>query len=110
MLKALFLLLLGASLTTACRQIPPASDVSAQALLLAAAAVSTTTEARAAVGRYLHGQPNAALFMLDSARAIDNDATWQVLVPRTDWARRLPNRARFEVEKATGTVRPAPVK
>jgi hypothetical protein len=40
----------------------------------------------------------------------DNVATWQVLVPRTVWAQRMPNRARFEVDKATGAVQTAPVK
>jgi hypothetical protein len=62
------------------------------------------------VGRYLQSQPNAALYVLDSARVNDNETSWQVLVPRTDWAQRMPNRARFEVEKATGVVRTAPVK
>jgi hypothetical protein len=40
----------------------------------------------------------------------DNEATWQVLVPRTDWAKRMPNRARFEVDKQTGQVSSQPVK
>jgi hypothetical protein len=62
------------------------------------------------VGRYLQSQPNAALYVLDSARVNDNEATWQVLVPRTDWAQRMPNCARFEVEKTTGTVRTGPAK
>jgi hypothetical protein len=46
----------------------------------------------------------------DSARVNDNEATWQVLVPRTDWANRMPNRARFEVDKQTGQVSSQPVK
>jgi hypothetical protein len=50
------------------------------------------------------------LYVLDSARVNDNDASWQVLVPRTDWAQRMPNRARFEVNKTTGEVQTAPVK
>ena len=62
------------------------------------------------VARYLGSQPNADRFVLDSARVNDNGASWQVLVPRTDWAGRMPNRARFEVDKATGAVSPGPVK
>jgi hypothetical protein len=62
------------------------------------------------VGRYLQGQPNAALYVLDSASVVDVDTHWQVLVPRTDWAKRMPNKAAFEVDKPTGTVRGLPVK
>jgi hypothetical protein len=62
------------------------------------------------VARHIQTLPNAALFVPDSARVNDNDATWQVLVPRTDWAGRMPNRARFEVNKQTGEVSSAPVK
>ncbi len=70
----------------------------------------TAEAARAAVGRYLQGQPNAALYVLDSASVVDADTHWQVLVPRTDWAKRMPNKAAFEVEKTTGAVRIRPVK
>lgn len=105
-----FLTLVAACLIGSCRQAPPTSAVSAQTASPARAAATTAAEARAAVGHYLHGQPNAGLYVLDSARANDNDTTWQVLVPRTDWAGRLPSRARFEVEKATGAVHPAPVR
>ena len=70
----------------------------------------TAAAARAAVGEYLRTQPNAALYVLDSARVNDNDGSWQVLVPRTDWAGRMPNRARFEVDKQTGQVSSQPVK
>jgi hypothetical protein len=70
----------------------------------------TEAAARAAVARHIQTLPNAALFVSDSARVNDNDATWQVLVPRTDWAGRMPNRARFEVDKQTGQVSSAPVK
>ena len=70
----------------------------------------TADAARAAVTRYLQGQPQAALYVPDSASIVDVDAHWQVLVPRTDWARRMPNKAAFEVDKATGSVRPLPVK
>jgi hypothetical protein len=71
---------------------------------------ATPEAARAAVARYLKGQPNAALYVPDSASVIDVDAHWQVLVPRTDWARRMPNKAAFEVDKATGEVVTRPVK
>ena len=64
----------------------------------------TPEAARTAVARYLRGQPNAALYVLDSASVLNADAHWQVLVPRTDWARRMPNKAAFEVDKATGKV------
>jgi hypothetical protein len=76
----------------------------------AAAGAPTEAAARAAVARHIQTLPNAALFVPDSARVNDNDATWQVLVPRTDWANRMPNRARFEVDKQTGQVSSAPVK
>ena len=79
---------------------------------MAAPATGAPTEAaaRAAVARHIQGLPNAALYVPDSARVNDNEATWQVLVPRTDWAGRMPNRARFEVDKQTGQVSSAPVK
>ncbi len=64
----------------------------------------TTEDARAAVRRYLRAQPDSALYVLGSAAILDADASWQVLVPRTDWANRMPNRAAFDVSKATGTV------
>jgi hypothetical protein len=75
-------------------------------------ATPATTEAaaRAAVARYIQAQPNAALYVPDSARVVDVDTHWQVLVPRTDWAQRMPNRARFEVDKQTGQVSTQPVK
>ena len=78
----------------------------------ASSATPATTEAaaRAAVARYIQAQPNAALYVPDSARVMDVDTHWQVLVPRTDWAQRMPNRARFEVDKQTGQVSTQPVK
>ncbi|TGE08239.1 hypothetical protein [Hymenobacter fodinae] len=66
--------------------------------------------ARAAVAAYVKSQPNAALYQLDSARVMDVDTNWQVLVPRTDWAGRMPNAAAFEVDKKTGTVTTLKVK
>lgn len=70
----------------------------------------TEAAARAAVARHIQALPNAALYVPDSARVNDNNASWQVLVPRTDWAGRMPNRARFEVDKQTGQVSSQPVK
>ena len=66
--------------------------------------------ARAAVARYIQALPNANVYVPDSARVNDNEASWQVLVPRTDWAGRMPSRARFEVNKQTGQVSSQPVK
>ncbi|MBC6990115.1 hypothetical protein [Hymenobacter sp. BT491] len=92
-----------------CQQTPSAADQSAQSTPPSApAAVSagapTEAEARAAVARYLQKEPNVALFQLDSARVVDVDTHWQVLVPRTDWAKRMPNAAAFDVDKQTGNV------
>lgn len=70
----------------------------------------TEAAARAAVARYILALPNAARYVPDSARVNDNNRSWQVLVPRTDWAGRMPNRARFEVDKQTGQVSSQPVK
>jgi hypothetical protein len=91
---------------------PPLGDTPGMPPPAAAPAPGAPTEAaaRAAVARHIQTLPNAALFVPDSARVNDNDATWQVLVPRTDWAGRMPNRARFEVNKQTGEVSSAPVK
>ncbi|MDF7814756.1 hypothetical protein [Hymenobacter sp. YC55] len=71
-----------------------------------AAPTSATTEvaARAAVAQHLQQQPNSALYQFDSARVTDVDTHWQVMVPRTDWAKRMPNAAAFEVDKQTGKV------
>jgi hypothetical protein len=116
MLKPLAFLLFGAACTLAsCQQTPPATSTPAAAETPAAAAPAepkllNETDARAAVGKYIQAQPNAALFVVDSARVNDNDATWQVLVPRTDWAKRMPNAARFEVNKTTGEVNTGTVK
>jgi hypothetical protein len=78
-----------------------------------AATVQTSNsevDALSAVRRYVQAQPNASLFVLDSASVIDAGPQWQVLVPRTDWANRMPNRAAFEVDEATGQVSSRPVK
>ncbi|GAB3298154.1 hypothetical protein ACFQT0_18980 [Hymenobacter humi] len=110
MLHRLASLLCAALLLASCQQTRSAADASGQTTSPPPAAALTAADARTAVGRYLQSQPNADLYVLDSARVNDNDASWQVLVPRTDWAQRMPNRARFEVDKATGTVSSAPVK
>ena len=97
-------------LLASCQQTPSTADAPGQTTALPPAAALTQADARTAVGRYLQSQPNAALYVRDSARVNDNDTSWQVLVPRTDWAQRMPNRARFEVNKTTGAVHSAPVK
>ncbi|MDO7845869.1 hypothetical protein Q5H92_05835 [Hymenobacter sp. M29] len=74
------------------------------------AAMKTEAEARALTAAHVKTLPNAALYVVDSARVNDNGPTWQVLVPRRDWARRMPNSARFEVNKATGEVSTGAVK
>jgi hypothetical protein len=66
--------------------------------------------ARAAVAAYIKTQSNAALYQSDSARVVDVDTKWQVLVPRTDWVGRMPNAAAFEVDKQTGAVSTLKVK
>jgi len=106
-LPLLGLLLVGA---TSCQQSAPHSQEAQQGAITATALPTTAEAAREAVRRYLSTQPNASLFVPDSARVNDNGSSWQVLVPRTDWAQRMPNRARFEVDKATGTVSTASVK
>jgi hypothetical protein len=88
----------------------PATPDVASAAPAPSSAITTEAAARAAVARHIQTLPNAALFVADSARVNDNDASWQVLVPRTDWAGRMPNRARFEVDKQTGQVSSQPVK
>jgi hypothetical protein len=116
MLKPLSYLLFGAACTLAsCQQTPPNTDAPTSvetptATAPAAPQQLSEADARAAVGKYLQTQPNAALFVIDSARVNDNQATWQVLVPRTDWAKRMPNAARFEVDKTTGAVSTGMVK
>ena len=114
MKNAFFVLLGAAALAVGCRHTPVASGVAAAGPAAAPApalsAAPTEAGARAAVGRYLQGQPNAPLYVTDSARATDLGAYWQVLVPRRDWAQRQPNRAAFEVDKQTGAVKDLLVK
>jgi len=89
---------------------PATPEAAATTPAVPAAGAPTTEAARAAVGRYLQAQPNAALYVLDSASVVEVDTRWQVLVPRTDWARQMPNKAAFEVEKSTGAVSTLPVR
>jgi len=76
----------------------------------AAAMISTEADARTAVRDYVQELPNRALYQVDSASVVDADAQFQVLVPRTDWAGRMPNKAAFNVDKQTGVVTVQPVK
>lgn len=72
--------------------------------------VATAAQAKAAVARYVATLPNQQLYVTDSARVVEAGASYQVQVPRTDWAGRMPSRAAFEVDKATGSVSPRLVK
>ncbi|UOQ74293.1 hypothetical protein [Hymenobacter cellulosilyticus] len=118
MKKALPFLLLGAAgLLGSCQQkpaadsaTPPASEAIAPPAPATGTAVSTEAEARAAIGRHVQSLPNAKLFVVDSATAVEVDDHWQVMVPRTDWAKRMPNKAAFEVNKSTGAVKTLMVK
>lgn len=103
---------LGAALLLAGCQPGPPADTAAQAPVEVTppAAPKTAAQARTLTAAYIQALPAAALYVPDSARVNDNGATWQVLVPRRDWARRMPNRARFEVDKATGEVSAGAVK
>ncbi|QNH61930.1 membrane lipoprotein lipid attachment site-containing protein [Hymenobacter sediminicola] len=115
-MKRTFLVALaGLAMLSGCQQTPSAESTQTPSAQQAqeqtsATGAPTATAARAAVGQYLQGQPNAALYVLDSASVVEVDDRWQVLVPRTDWAGRMPNRAAFEVDKSTGTVSTLAVK
>ena len=88
-----------------CQQTQPAaSGPVGEGAATAPAGASTEAAARSAIAAYVQQQPNAALFQLDSARFMDLDTRWQVMIPRTDWAKRMPNAAAFEVDKQTGRV------
>ncbi|WP_345109991.1 hypothetical protein [Hymenobacter algoricola] len=111
MKKASSCFLLAAGLLLgSCQTTPPAADQSAAGAPTvsetpaAVSAAPSADQARAAVASYVRSLPNAALYQLDSARVREAGPQWQVLVPRTDWARRLPNKAAFNVDKQTGAV------
>lgn len=118
MIKPIFTLLSLAATLASCQQSPSTNRAGTPAAATAAssaaptptAGAQTAPQARAAVARYIQTLPQAARYVPDSARAAEVDAHWQVLVPRTDWAGRMPNRAAFEVDKATGAVTTHPVK
>ena len=100
-------------LLASCQQAKPVTTATPAADATAAndsAATVTQEAARTAVARYVQGQPNASLYVVDSASVMEAGTQWQVLVPRTDWAGRMPNRAAFEVDKRTGAVSTLPVK
>jgi hypothetical protein len=105
-------LTLGTALMLASCQPSAPTETAAQAPAEAPqpAAPKTEAEARTLTAAYVQALPNAALYVVDSARVNDNGATWQVLVPRRDWAKRMPNSARFEVDKTTGDVQTGTVK
>lgn len=100
-----------ATTPTGASPLDPPAEATPSAISMPTGTPAPTAEAaRAAVARYLQGQPNAARYVPDSASIVDADAHWQVLVPRTDWVGRMPNKAAFEVDKATGQVVTRPVK
>ncbi|QJX47894.1 hypothetical protein HMJ29_13455 [Hymenobacter taeanensis] len=102
MIKLCLVLLLGLGSLISCQP---------QATPMTTAQPATTEDAaRAAVAAYVKTQPSAALYQSDSARVVDAETKWQVLVPRTDWAGRMPNAAAFEVDKQTGAVTTLKVK
>lgn len=96
--------------STSCDPAQPVSSIPSRQPVNTAAAASTKAQARAAVVRFIMQQPNAVLYQLDSARVLEVDDHWQILVPRTDWAGRMPNKAAFDVDKQTGAVSPLAVK
>ena len=108
MLKPSFfsMLLVAVGSLVACQQTQPPVDSPVQdgAAVSGTAGAATQTAAQSAVAAYIQQQPNAALYQVDSARFVDVDDHWQVMVPRTDWAQRMPNAAAFEVNKRTGQV------
>jgi len=105
-----FLLLSSASLLGSCQQSTSATEKSAAPSAEPARAVNDAQAARNAVARFLKDQPESRLYILDSANVVDVDVYYQVLVPRTDWTGQIPDRARFQVDKATGIVQDLPVK
>ena len=112
--KLFSLLALGAGVLASCQPTPNTTTSTTPPAEATPAPTATAApdeaSARAAVARHIQTLPNATLYVPDSARVNDNEATWQVLVPRTDWAGRMPNRARFEVDKQSGQVSSQPVK
>ncbi|WP_210521167.1 hypothetical protein [Hymenobacter terricola] len=89
-----------------CQRIKPTASVPATTPQPTGAttAAGTQAAARTALTQFLQQKPNAAVFQIDSAQFVDVDNHWQVMVPRTDWAGRMPNAAAFAVDKKTGQV------
>jgi hypothetical protein len=104
MTKPLLMLALIAALGSlgSCQSRQPASAL--PPVTAAPTGAATVAAARNALNLHLQQQTNAAVFQLDSARFNDEQTHWQVLVPRTDWAGRMPNAAAFKVDKQTAQV------
>jgi hypothetical protein len=92
-------------LLAGCQASQQGDPASAQSGLQQPASVSPTqSPALVAVANHVKMLPNAAVYQLDSATVADGELTWQVMVPRTDWAGRMPNASAFEVDKQTRKV------
>lgn len=101
-LRSLFVLLAAVGSISSCQTSQPQTvNPTSQT---APTGAPTEAAARVAIALHLQQQSNKALYQLDSARVTDVDTHWQVMVPRTDWANRMPNAAAFEVDKQTGKV------
>lgn len=104
-------LLLGTlCLVSSCQSPPASTDQTPQAATAAIAGAPTTAALKAIISAYLQQQPEAALYQIDSMRVLDVGTYWQVMVPRTDWAERMPNAAAFDVDKQSGRITTRPVK
>jgi hypothetical protein len=100
-------------LVSSCQQISSTADQPASTAVPAVVTTDgapTATAAQAMVARHVQGLPQTALYQLDSMRVVEVDTHWQVQVPRTDWAGRMPNAAAFDVDKQTGRVTTVSVK
>ena len=100
-----FLLVTCLPLVYSCNQTKPMRDNTAEK-------TDSLSEKQAleALRLYLQELPEADVYVLDSATINDTGTQWQILVPRTDWAGRMPNKAAFEVDKQTGKISTRPVK
>lgn len=104
-LRSLFVLLAAVGSISSCQTSQPSQPQTVNPTSQTApTGAPTEAAARAAIALHLQQQSNKALYQLDSARVTDVDTHWQVMVPRTDWANRMPNAAAFEVDKQTGKV------
>ena len=101
-----FLVLISLVGATSCQSVHPVASTQPNQIEAATPPTDALTEARAraSLARYLQQQPNAAVYQLASATFTDVDTKWQILVPRTDWAKLMPNAAAFEVDKKTAAV------